>query len=137
MAEFGIKVAQPGFDVRSAAERNLSLYTKYPIDKIAFDEDAELQVYELDIFASMTIEHNLGYKPRVLAYIQNDVGSSGRHLVKGYDPFAFPAGDGFHARFMLIIDDNDFTIAVEFPGNVPDDRIYKFHYYIMYDDVGL
>ena len=137
MSEFGIKIAQPGFDVRSAAERNLSLYTKYPIDKIAFDEDGVLDVGILDIFAFKTIEHNLGYKPRVLVYIQNDVGSSGRHLVKGYDPFAFVATDGFHPRFSLIIDDNDFTIAVEFPGNVPDARVYNFHYYVMYDDVGL
>jgi len=137
MAEFGVKVSQSGFNVRTALERNLSLYTKYPIDKVFLEDDDTLDVASSVVSASKTIVHNLGYKSRVLVYIQNDVDSTGRHLVKGYDPFGFPAGDGYDPRFSLIIDDNEFTVTVDFPLAVPNSRSYKFHYYVMYDDVGL
>jgi hypothetical protein len=135
--EFGIKVSKYGEDVTTTAEKNLSLYTKYPLHKIKTEGESSLDVEELAIDGYKTITHDLGYKPFVYVFIQNDVGSTKRHQVRGRDPFGLPAVDGYEPRFSLLIGDNDFTVIVEFPDNVPDARSYDFYYYYTHEDTGL
>ena len=137
MADFGIEVSRVGEDVKTTALKNKILHSDYPLHKIAMEGDDTLDVDILAIDASKTIAHNLGYVPLVFLYIQSDVASSTRHLVRGRDPFALPAGDGYDPRFILSMTDIDFTIYVEFPDNVPDARSYNFHYYVTEDDTGL
>lgn len=137
MADFGIEVSKSGENVLTTTLVNKILHTDFPLHKIAIEGDDTLDVAISAIDASKTIPHNLGYVPLVLLYIQSDVGSTKRHLVRGRDPFALPSSDGFDPRFILSMTDTDFTIYVEFPGNVPDARSYNFHYYVTYDDTEL
>lgn len=133
MGTIGIKSSKREVDARAAPEKDLNLFSKYPLFKVFKAGESTLEVSAGSIDASKVITHNLGAKSFVFVYIQNDVGSAGRHLVLGRDPFAFPAEDGFHPRFSLIIGKNDFTVYVEFPDNVPDDREYTFFYYVTHD----
>lgn len=72
---FGIKATPPGIDVRSAKERELSLYTKYYTLKQKDFPDFPTFVTVLDANenASVTFTHNLGYIPSFAVYSEDSL----------------------------------------------------------------
>jgi len=69
---FGIKVAQPGFDVNSAGDPNLYFSSNWPILKI----DPKLTGTNVPLpsghNSSITITHNLGYPPFIMLWSANN-----------------------------------------------------------------
>jgi hypothetical protein len=73
MSDFGIKVTRPDKDVSSTTIRDFTIHSDYNILKIAkegsgeFDMGAGSKGYPC-ITDTVSISHNLGYKPQVLFY---------------------------------------------------------------------
>lgn len=62
MADFGMKVSEPGYDVKTAGDINLSLKTTLTMLK-AF------AVGSVTLTGDQTIAHNLGYVPQFLVFV--------------------------------------------------------------------
>ena len=74
MAEYGIKVSKPGFDVKDSLGEDLVLFSTYNSPKI-IQEAVGTQSFTGTAFTSGTVNHNLGYVP-------------------GYDFWADPGANG-------------------------------------------
>lgn len=67
MSNYGIKVSEPGYDVFTAAEKNLALKSGMTLLKV-YDEG------QINIASqSQTVNHSLGYAPQYLAWVFNDL----------------------------------------------------------------
>lgn len=63
MANYGFKVAEPGYDARTAEDKNLSLKSGLTLLKV-FEQDT------IDLSSTWTeITHNLGYIPQFMVYV--------------------------------------------------------------------
>lgn len=80
---YGIKIAEPGYDVKSAEQKNLSLKTDFVLLNVSHQG-------ELTADASPeTITHGLGYVPQFLAWVDAGSGikADGPGLATGMDTF--------------------------------------------------
>lgn len=110
MADYGIKVAYPGYDVATANDRQLSLKSGYTL---------------LKVFASGTVSlssgwneitHSLGYIPQYLVWV----------TVSGQTFFATGGGGGFEASAMARVDTSKLYINYLGSGSTA-------YYYIFYE----
>lgn len=87
MSDYGFKISRPGISVRSAELKDLLFHSEYPLLKLKQSGSVSLTwTDDSGSSDSEDVAHNLGYKPRVLAYSQI------------YDPFA----DSFHSGYRVI-----------------------------------
>jgi len=62
MANYGIKVSEPGFDVKTAADKNLSMKPDLAMLKVFSSGSTNLS-------GTATISHALGYIPQFLVFV--------------------------------------------------------------------
>ena len=71
MADYGLKISKPGYDIATADDRYLSLSTKYNLFKV-FSSGATT----VTASGTTTITHNLNYIPNYLVYIEDPANAS-------------------------------------------------------------
>ena len=69
MANYGIKVSNEGYDVFTAADKNLSLKSSINIFKVQDDDSGNIAAS-----ASLTVPHGLGIVPFFLAFMEDTAG---------------------------------------------------------------
>lgn len=135
-----ILAAREGFDVRSAEIRNLTIDSRKNQFKVIESGSGTLTLNSSTSWDDYDdISHNLGYKPFVLAWHENESGDWVRFpYFEGYDSFSGPAGG-----IVSIIDqvsDNTTRFRIyeqedwsTFPPSNPPDRTLKYKYLIFVD----
>ncbi len=68
MTGFGIKTTRPGKDISSTDIRDFTIHSDYNIFKIAEEGSGTAS---LNVGWSLTVSHNLGYKPQVFFYFEH------------------------------------------------------------------
>lgn len=108
--DYGIKVSEEGYDVKTAGDKNLSLKTGFSLLNV-FDEGSITGASPLE-----TISHDLGYEPQFLAWIDDGAGvkADGSGLITGIDTFAYGS-----------VNSSDLLISTENGGDIK--------YYIFYE----
>jgi hypothetical protein len=81
--DYGIKVSEDGFDVKTADDKNLSLKTGFSLLNVC--QEGSLTVNE----TPEVISHNLGYQPQFLVWVDEGSGIKidGTGLATGMDTF--------------------------------------------------
>lgn len=88
---YGIKVAKPGFDVKTATDQQLAFSSEFDTLKIKQQGTGQLT----DTSRTVTIAHNLGYVPTFMVHTQ--FSSDGAYFISpliNTQPFFFPANNG-------------------------------------------
>lgn len=112
--DYGFKASEPGHDVFTAEDKNLSLKTGFTIPKVFKEGIASSE------FPSDSITHNLGYEPQFLVWVYTGDGgikAGGAGLATGNDDF----GTAF-------IDDTSLSIF-----SINDTLLAR--YYIFYEEL--
>lgn len=68
MADYGIKVSEPGYDVKTAGDINLSLKSDLTLLKV-------YQYGSVAMSGDQTISHNLGYVPQFIVFVSSGTNS--------------------------------------------------------------
>jgi hypothetical protein len=76
MANYGIKVSKPGYDVTSAADRYLSLSSKLNMFKVFSSGTSSVTSGN-----TLQITHSLGYIPNFMVYIETDGSTNQMEIV--------------------------------------------------------
>ena len=84
MADWGIKVSEPGYDVKTAADKNLSLKSDLTLLKVYSSGTATMT-------GNQTVAHNLGYVPQFLVFVKDSVPKS--TLATGHVGYAVAYAD--------------------------------------------
>lgn len=136
MADYGIKVSQPGYDVATATPSQLVFSSKYQTLKIHSQGSGTLT----DSSRTATIAHGLGYVPTFLVHAQQDPqmateygGSTSDYFIS---PIKLPPIDGLHLDRDLIAwaDSTNLYIKAR-----PDFGVEYYHpadLYDLYSQVG-
>lgn len=71
MSEHGIKISKPGKDVKEAKLKDLLVYSKYPLLKMAYQGSGSIN-YTNDTAGTdaLVVTHDLGYVPLFMFYTQ-------------------------------------------------------------------
>lgn len=67
--QYGIKVAQPGYDVRTAKDYQLIFNSSWPVLSIVYDQTMSVTT---DFTASFSVAHNLNFTPLAMAWVFTD-----------------------------------------------------------------
>lgn len=117
MGDFGIKISEQGYDVKTAADINLILKTDQTHLKAKFSGVANLSG------GAINITHNLGYVPQFIAFgLANDYILTNMTNQYWY-PFPFAVGDWLKAYATTT------TIHLE-AGSAHGTSITSAYYYI-------
>ena len=125
MVDYGIKVSKAGYDVKTTADKNLILTSKYPVLKVKMQGSSYVNVSGTS--GTKTTTHNLGYKPIALVFCDNSASGGDRVMIPSRNRVL-----GGNADLSLRINDNDIVVTVV---NAPDTGHYDFYYYIFYDPI--
>ena len=90
--DYGIKVSEPGYDVKSADDINLSLKSDLEMLKVFASGSVNLD-------GDQEIEHNLGYTPQYLVFVYD---GSKTYMATGHISYAMASAD----TTKLYIEDN-------------------------------
>ena len=132
--DYGLKVSKSGYDVNSAANKDLILTSKYPFLKAYTQGSFSLSITNNNVFTN-TVTHSFGYHPAYLFYTMYDPNSStkrymGNFLVSG-GPFGQLRVDSSTTTSTLVIGWQDTSAGYfkTFPYTV------YIYYYLFYDKV--
>lgn len=115
MGNYGFKVARPGYDVKTAAEINLSLLTARNIFKIVAQGFTTMSDN-----STLTINHALGYVPNFQVFVEKTPTASEMRIGNG--SWAY---ENFRAYAT--------TADVIIKTNTPPTGTYDVYYYIFID----
>jgi len=127
VADYGIKISKAGYDVKTAADKDLILTSKYPVLKVLMQGSGTVTVADDGGInnGTDTITHSLGYKPMCLLYCDTEAAGGDRAIVPARN-YLF----GSSAELTMDIGTNTVVLSV-FDG--PDEGEYDYYYYIFYD----
>lgn len=94
MSDYGIKISEPGYDVKTAEDKNLSLKTDLEMLKVFMSGSVNLS-------GDQEITHNLGYIPQFLVYTYDGVKT---YMATGHVGYAVAKSD---TTKLYIEDDGD------------------------------
>lgn len=84
MGDYGIKISKEGFDVKTAADKDLVLTSK--LDTIKIAKTIATQHNQSGASETLSIAHGLGYSPGYLFYVKNPEETSRWYGVVGESP---------------------------------------------------
>jgi hypothetical protein len=103
------RVLKDGFtDIDSTNIYEFSIHSDYPSQKVALAGSDTLTIPNGDNTGSITISHNLGYRPTVIATME--VENSRYKDIKGFTSATRPDSQG--AWYEVFADNNDIIITV-------------------------
>lgn len=114
MTNYGIKVSNTGYDVFTAADKNLALKSSINIFKVSDDDSGTLSAS-----ASLTVAHGLGIVPFFLAFMED---TSGNMQIVTASP------NLVSNRFSAYANTTNVVLENQDPSNAKD-----YLYYIHYD----
>ncbi len=118
---YGIKISKPGYDVKTADLKDLVLSSEKNLFKIK--NTANFSLVVSGGTGQTIINHNLGYAPTVLVYMETKPGNGQRSRL------CFER-DGTQAYACVTP-----TQLIIFPGSVYSDGTYNGRYYIFHDPI--
>jgi len=130
MADYGIKVSKPGFDVLTTADKNLVFSSKFDTFRV-FASGSGSITCTLGTVQTVTITHNLGYRPAFACYSELYDGAipgviDGQFLLPATDPVG---GDG---SIMPYVDTT--TLKIRFGADIaPTNTVINYRYFIYYN----
>ena len=132
--DYGIKVSQAGSDVTTTTDDNLVMSSAFNMFKIVQSGTTTLTIGNpapVWTYETVTVNHNLGYKPASLVYAEFPAGLGSTLIQVPY--VGIDGGTG--ATGISIrpdVDDNDLTIAVATSGAAAyDGETITFRYYLL------
>ena len=69
--DYGIKISQTGYNVKTATNKQLAFSSKYKMFKEYLSGTGTLTLPGTDTDASVTINHNLGYRPAFFVFVDS------------------------------------------------------------------
>jgi len=132
--DYGFKVSKSGFDVNTAADKDMILTTKYPFFKAYTQGSFSLSITGPGIFTN-TITHNLGYH---IAYLHLGVFLPTSPTRRDLGSFAAQAlgviqSDSYTTINTVVMGWNDTSASPGFFATYPY-TIY-IYYYLFYDSL--
>jgi len=103
MANYGLKISNTGYDVKTATDAQTSMSSKFNSFKVLAQGAINLSISPSSIFNS-TVTHNLGYKPAFLVFSDSVVGGGKRFQVPFNDGAAYATSDAYTTNTILNID---------------------------------
>lgn len=85
VADYGMKVSEVGYDVKTAADKNLILKTGMNLLKVVASGSVSIN-------SAVEITHNLGYVPQFLVF-WNDVANGKTYLCTGHKTWVVARAD--------------------------------------------
>lgn len=113
MGDYGIKVSNTGYDVYTAADKNLSLKSSINIFKVSDDGSGTVAAS-----GTVTVAHGLGVIPFFLAFMEDTAGKM--RIVNGSGFIASEQFDGHANTTNLVLRNRD--------GANAKDYFYYIHY---------
>ena len=124
MGDYGFKVSKTGFDVLTAADENMSMSSKLNSFKIYAQGAIHKAVAPSNNY-TVTVAHNLGYKPAFLVFSDSVVGGGKR--------FQLPFNDGVeYATSDATVDNTNLNIYIS-TGIFSGTGNLDMYYYIFVD----
>jgi len=145
--DYGKKASQPGYDVKTATDKNLIFSTKFNSLKISSEGATTLSVPH-STTATKTIAHGLSYAPSHYVFVKElTYGGSDYWICDGggafqlpiYDPSgATDAGTMFadQSHFTVYTDATNLYIEIKYQSYAPpsDPKVFDIYYYILIED---
>lgn len=134
MSDYGIKISQSGYDVKTAAKERLVFSSAYDTLKLfASGNGSQLVVGGTFVggsgTATVTIPHNLGYKPAFMVFCSSIWRSSDKFSPYAYKGVGALSPDGGE----YAVDNTNLYIHL-YNGDVSDRTIY-YRYHIYYNEL--
>lgn len=136
MSNYGIKVSQPGHDVKTAAKERLVFSSQYDTLKLFKSGSGTVNVpHNADIFtagkATVEVTHGLGYKPAFFVFVNNPAWVDSARL----SPYTWRAiGSPTINQPNYSVDTTKLYIVFYNPD--PDfDFTYEYRYHIYYNEL--
>lgn len=136
MSNFGIKISQPGYDVKTADKERLVFSSQYDTLKIAKSGSGTQVVAHVDdIFTAgketVEITHELGYEPAFFVFVNNPVWASSDKL----SPYTWRSiGSPALDTANYAVDTTKLYITFYNPDNV-NDITFEYRYHIYYNEL--
>lgn len=131
MADYGVKISKPSFYVYNNDERDVNMWSKYQVLKVALSGGGQFIATPANSF--LTINHDLGYNPVILFYKQMTSGGVGIE-----DDGMGNVRTGLAANPTTTYIRNDSTdkdnIYVYFAFPAMGQYEYDYFYYLFYDE---
>jgi len=143
MANYGVKVSQSGYDVKTCADKNLIYSSKFAnAFKIAKEGATTLAVND-SATSTKTIAHGLGYTPSHLVFVDllrlgtTKWASDGRYQIPFYDPDTADSSDSMLGDMSSFTSySNGTNVYVEITNGSGGNLTYNIYYYIFIETNG-
>lgn len=124
MADYGLKVSKSGSSVLTATDENTSMTSKFNSFKV-FAQGALQKAISPSSTFTVTVSHNLGYKPAFLVFSDSVVGGGKRFQVPFNDGAAYANSDA-------TVDNSNLNIYIS-TGGFSGTGNLDMYYYIFVD----
>jgi len=127
MPDYGMKISEEGEDVKTTAEKNLTMSSKFNQFKIHAQGIVTVTVLNGLAYGSITIAHNLGYVPAILVYLEETAGNGKKYMC------AYKETNKIEAE----VDTSDLIIEAIYPAGSPasGNQIHNGYYFIFKDNI--
>lgn len=127
MGDYGLKVSETGYDVKTAGQKNLAFNSGQNQFKIDSQGTFSVTVLSGNATGSTTITHSLGYVPACLLYLEETDSSGKKYRV----PFHLTQ------RTFAEIGTSNIVVTVEYPiGSIPGtNKTHDGYYFIFKDNI--
>jgi len=135
MSDYGAKVSQAGYDVKTAAKERLVFSSKYDTFKVYVTGNGTLTVAAaVDPFTpragTVTVAHNLSYTPAYFVFVDNPVWATAGKL----SPYTFRSIGATHNVANFACDSTNIYITFYNPDSTAS-HDYEYRYYIYYNEL--
>lgn len=135
MSDFGMKVSQGGYDVKTAAKERLVFSSKYDTFKVFASGSGSQLVGAapgpgLRTTVVVNVTHNLGYKPAFWVFTDNPIFYTAGQL----SPYSLKSiGVSAYSGIDYAIDTTDLYIYLN--NSSPSAKTIEYRYYIFYNQL--
>lgn len=125
MADYGLKISRPGYDVSTATAKQLAMTSKHKTFKVAAAGTQNVSLSTGWYRNQATIAHGLGYVPAFVVY-----GKQSDESVYNHVPWT-PAFADIGYYFLYAWADSTYLyLEAQYGFGSPDNLTYNFKYYI-------
>ena len=131
MSDYGLKISESGYDIKTTTDLHLILTSKFPFLKANVQGSGSFTVNSNDVY-SLTITHNFGYYPVYMHYTMVDATSASRFLGR----WSATSGSGDTIGIESYVTTTNLVIAWQDTasgGTWPFPYTISFYYYLFYD----
>ena len=132
--ERGIRISAPGIDVKTGADKDMVLTSKYPVLKGTISGSGNISIPKDSVGHSVTIPHGLGYIPMVQAFARD---RDGDYFHPVYMQMSlYDIAGSVEVFWNTIVDDENLTLLWFYTGGGENVDI-NYTYYIYLDKAKL